>query len=110
MILAADERKCAAKRTGIRERTEVARAVVLFDAGQGETRDGVVKVDFDEEEAFVVAEANVVARVKFFDEFAFKEEGFGFAADDVIIEIVNAFDEGTKFEVPTHAARGLEVL
>src|SRR6266576_3719403 len=110
MILAADEGKCAPKRAGVWERTEVARAIVLFDAGEGETRDRVVEINFDEKKAFVVAKADVVARMKFFDEFAFQEEGFGFAANDVIIKIVNAVDERAEFEVPTHATGGLEVL
>ena len=82
----------------------------MFDTSEGEARNGVVEIDFDEEEAFVVAKTDVVTRVKFFDEFAFEEEGFGFAADDVIIEIVNAFDERAEFEVPTHAAGRLEIL
>ena len=82
----------------------------MLDAGEREARDGIVEIDFYEKETFVVAEADVVARVKFFDEFALEEESFGFAADDVIIEIVNAFDESAEFEVPTHAAGGLKVL
>ena len=110
MVLATDERKCAAKRAGVWEWTEVTRAVVLLDAGEGKAWNRVVQVYFDQEEPFVVAETDVVARMKFFDEFAFKEEGLGFAADDVIIEIVNAFDKSAEFEVPAHPAGRLEVL
>lgn len=81
----------------------------MFDTGECEAGDGIVEIDFEQQKTFVVSEADVVARVKFFDEFAFEEERFGFAADDVIIKIVNAIDERAKFEVPTHLAGRLEI-
>jgi hypothetical protein len=59
----------------MRERAEVAGAVVLFDSGELDAGEGVVEVDFDEEEFFVVAEADVVAGAVFLDELAFEEEG-----------------------------------
>src|SRR6185312_9859744 len=60
--------------------------------------------------AFVIAETDIVTRVKFLDELAFKQERLGFAADDVIIEIANALDERAEFQVPAQAAGGLEIL
>src|SRR3954471_5278159 len=107
---AANHRQRAAQGAGVREGSEIARAVVGFEAGESETRDWVVEVDLEQEESFVVAEGNVVARVKFFDEPAFKEEGFGLVFDDVDIEIVNGIDKGVEFQIPTHAAGGMEIL
>ncbi len=92
------------------ERPEITRAVVLLEAGEGEARDGVVQVDLEQEEPLVVAEADVVTRMKFLDELAFEQQRLGFAADDVDIEIVDGLDERLELEVPAQAARGLEIL
>jgi hypothetical protein len=92
------------------EGTEIAGAVILLEAGESEAGDGVVKVDFQEEEAFVVAEADVVAGLEFLDEAAFEEEGFGLAFNGVDVEVMDGIDEGVEFEVPALAAGGVEVL
>src|SRR5581483_11120197 len=65
MKLPADERERAAERAGVRERTEVARAVVLLEAREREARDRIVQVHLQHQEPFVVAKADVVARMKF---------------------------------------------
>lgn len=66
-------------------------------------------MDADEEEAFIVAEADVVFWAEVFDEAAFVEDGFGFASDGVEFEVPDTFDECACFEVGAHLARGCEV-
>lgn len=99
-----------AKSTGVGEGAEVAGAVVFFEAGEGEAGEGVVEGEADEEEAFVVAEADVVAGAELFDEFAFEEEGFGFVADEVEIEVPDGVDESACFAVGEFGAGGGEVV
>ena len=70
---------------------------------------GIVEVDLDEQEPFVVAEADVVARLIFLDQLAFQQERLRFAAHGVGVEIVDGLDQGVEFQVPTHAARGMEI-
>ena len=99
-----------AESTGVGEGAEVAGAVVFFQAGEGEAGEGVVEGEADEEEAFVVAEADVVAGAELFDEFAFEEEGFGFVADEVEVEVPDAVDESACFAVGEFGAGGGEVV
>ena len=75
------------------KRPEIARAVVLSQAGEHEARDGIVEVDFDQQEPFVVAEADVVARLVFLDQFAFQQKRLRFAADGVSVEVVDGLDQ-----------------
>ena len=49
------------------ERPEIFRAVLLPQPREGEARDRVVEVHLDEQEILVVAKADVVARLEFFD-------------------------------------------
>ena len=100
----------ARKALEIGEGAEVAGPVVLFEAGEGKTRDWVVEVDLEQEEAFVVAETDVVARMKLLDELAFQEQGLGFAADDVEVKVVDGLDQGLELQIPAQPAGGLEVL
>ena len=78
-----DERERVAQRARIRERPEVTRAVVLFEPREGEVRNRVVQIHLEHQEPLVVAETDVVARMKFLDELAFEQERLRFAADDV---------------------------
>ena len=64
------------------KRPKVARPVLLPQACQDESRNRVVQVDFDKKKSFVVAEADVVARLKILDELAFQQQCLGFAARD----------------------------
>lgn len=100
----------AAEGAGVGERPEVACAVVFFQAGELEAGVGIVEVDFDEEEAFVVAEADVVFGPVFLDEAALEKNRFGFGADGVGFEIVDAFEERAGFGVGGEAAGGVEIL
>ena len=88
---------------------EVARAVVLPEAGEGEARDGVVDVHLEHEEPFIVAEADVVARMKLLDEPAFEQQRLRFVADDVDIQVMDGLDERLELGVPAEAAGGLEI-
>src|ERR1700722_9933818 len=92
------------------ERPEVTRAIVLLETGEREARDGIVQIDLKQHEPLVVAEADVVTRMKFLDQLAFEQQRLGFAADDVHIEVMDGLDERAEFDVPTQAARRLEIL
>src|SRR5689334_24734314 len=46
----------------------VTRAIVRFEARQREARDRVVEIDLEQQESFVVAETDVVTRMKFLDQ------------------------------------------
>ena len=45
---------------------------------------------------FVVAQADVEAGLEFLDQAAFEQEGFGFVADNVDVEIVDGLDQGVE--------------
>ena len=42
--------------------------------------------------------------MKFLDQFAFEQERFRFAFDDVRVEIMNGIDERAEFDIPALAA------
>ena len=104
------QRQRVAHRAGIGERPEVARAVVLLDAGEGEVRDRVVQVDLQHQEALVVAEADVVARVEFLDQLAFEQQRLRLALHHVNVEIVDRLDQRVELQVPAHPPRRMKIL
>jgi len=104
------ERDGVAQADGIDERPEVARAVVLLEAREGEVRNRVVQIHLQHQISFVVAEHDVEARLEFLDELAFEQERLRFAADGVNVKITNRLDERVEFQVPAHAPAGLEIL
>src|SRR6266404_5367275 len=110
MILPPDQRQGAAQRARVRERPKVTSAIVLFQAGEREPWNGIVKIHLEQEEPFIVTKTDIVTRVKFLDELALEQQGFRFASHQVEIEVANALDQRFEFQVPTHAARGLEVV
>src|SRR5665213_2228567 len=91
------------------ERPEVTRAIVLLQSRQHEARDGIVKVDLDEEKSFVVAKTDVVTRLIFLDELAFQQKRLRFAAHDVGVKIMNRLDQRVELEVPAHPPRRMEI-
>ena len=97
------------QRPGVRERPEVARAVVLAQPGQLEARDRVDHVDLHQQEALVVAQRDVVARTVFLDEAAFQQQRLGLALDGVRLEVPDALDQRTGLHVGRLSARGHEV-
>ena len=99
----------AAKGTCISEGTEIACSVLFAHAGEGEAGHQLCEVHSDEQEAFVVAEADVVFRAEFLDEASLEKHGFGIAADDVVFEVPHAIDQGACFQVCREFARGHEV-
>ena len=99
-----------AETAAVGEGTEVASAVVFAGSGEVEAWPWFLGVDLEEEEAFVVAEGDVIAGPVFLDETAFEEEGFWFVADRVEFEVPDAVDEGAGFEVGEAGAGWLEVV
>ena len=110
VILASHQGQRAAQRARIRERAEVAGAVILLKSREREARDRVFEVDLQHQELLVVAKADVVARVEFLDELAFQQQRLRLAPDDVEIEIVNGVGQRLEFQVPAQAPRRLEIL
>ena len=92
-----------AQRSGVRERTEIPRAVVLAQPRELEARDRVGHVDLDEQEALVVAQRDVVARPVFLDEAAFEQQRLGFALDGVRLKIPDALDQRRGSSCPPSA-------
>src|SRR5436190_1538689 len=92
------------------EGTEIPRPVVLLQPCQTETRNWVLQVDLEQEKAFVVTETDVVTRMKFLDQLAFKQERLGFAANDMRVEVINCIDQRIKFQVPALPARRMKIL
>ena len=97
------ERHNVAERRGIHERSEVACAVGLLQPRENEIWDGVIQVHLEHQVALVVTQADVEAWFEFLDEFAFEQECFRFAANDVDVKIVNCLDKRVEFQVPPHA-------
>ncbi len=110
MILPAHQRQRAAQRAGIGKWPEVACPVILLEACQGEPGNRIIEIDLEQQETFVVPKTDVVTRMEFFDQFAFEQQRLGFAADEMEIEIMNAFDERLEFQIPAHSPGRLEVL
>ena len=108
--LASHQMERVAQRAGVREWTEVTRAIIRAQPREGEARNGIVEVHLHQQEAFVVAEADVVARMKFLDQLAFEQQRLRLAPDRVDVEVVDGIDEGVELQVPAHAARRVEVL
>ena len=93
----------------MRIRPEVARAVVLLEARQAKTRPLLGRIDFHDEEAFVVAKRDVVARPVFLDQLAFEQERFRFARHGVRFEIPDRLEQGARLEVGHRHPRGHEI-
>src|SRR5439155_6123238 len=97
MKLFSNERKRATQCARVWERPEVTSAIVLLDPRECEARNGIVVIDLQHQEPFVVAKADVVARMKFLDQLALQQQCLRFAANNVEIEIVNSIHECAKF-------------
>ncbi len=76
----AHEGERLAERPGVREGAEVARAFIGAQAREAEAGPLVAQIDLHQEEAFVVAEADVVARTEFLDEPALEQQRLGLAS------------------------------
>src|SRR5215204_3115843 len=48
--------------------------------------------------------------MEFFNQLAFEQQCFRFAADEMKIEVTDGVNQGFEFEVPTHAPGGLEIM
>ena len=94
---------------GVGERAEISGTVVFFQTSEREAREGIGEVDANEQEAFVVAETDIVFRAKFLDQAALEEHGLRVAADDVVFEVPNAVYERAGFEIGGKFARRHEV-
>ena len=108
--LLAGQSERAPQRARVRERSEIASAMVGLDARENQAGDRVLEVHLEQQEPFVVPETDVVARPKFLDQLAFQEQRLGFTADHVTIEIVNGLHQGAELEIPSLPPGGMEIL
>ena len=92
------------------KRAKVARAVILSQPGQLKSWPGIVGIHADEQEPFVIPKADVVFGPEFLDQPPLEEHGFGFAADDVPLELPDAVDECARFGVGGGLARRRKVV
>ena len=92
------------------KRPKIHAAVVLAQAGQCEARNRIVEIDLEQEEAFVVAEIDVEARLKILDEPPFEQERLRLVLHHMPVEVVDGVDQRVELEIPSHPTRGVEVL
>src|SRR5690606_313785 len=95
---------------GMGERAEVAGPVVLANPSELKAGPAFLRVDLDEEEALVVAEDDIVLGAVFLDQLSFQEDRLGLVADDVVLEIPDAGDEGPGFVLRQSLSGGGEVM
>lgn len=76
---------------------EVTGTIVSLDPSQPEPGPVVAEIDFDQEEMFVVAEADVVLGAELLDEPTLEKKGFGLALDRVPFEVPDAFQKRQRF-------------
>src|SRR5436190_22514905 len=70
----------------VREGPEISRPIVLLQARERKSRNRVLEINFDEQEAFIVTEADVVPRLEFLDQLAFQQQRLRFALHDMRVE------------------------
>ena len=99
-----------AQSSGVGKRAEVFRAIILLQPGETDARELITKVNPHEQEAFVIAEADIVTRTEFFDELAFQHQRLGIAAQDVQVKTPDAGDERSRFEVGLAGGGGQKVV
>src|SRR4051812_39560775 len=104
MKFAPHQRQGIAQRSGTGERSKVFRPIFSLDAGEREARNRVVKINLQQEKPFVVAEADVVTRMKLLDEFALEQDRLRFILYNMDVQILDGIDERPEFHVPSHPA------
>jgi hypothetical protein len=92
------------------ERTKIAAAVVLLDAGELKTRNDIRKIDFDQQESFIVSKTDIVFRTKFFDELPLQKQSFRFTSHRVNFKIPNAVQQSARFQIRYQPPRWRKIL
>jgi hypothetical protein len=108
--LPANEGKGISQSAGIWEWAEIPGPIVLLETCEAKPGNGIVEIEFEQEETLVIPETNVVAGMKLLNELAFKEERFGVAFNDMYVQIVNCLDQRIELQIPPKPARGMKVL
>ena len=106
----ADERERFAQRTRMREWPEVARAVVLLHARELEARERIVQVHLHEQELFVIAKADVVARPVFLDQLALEQQRLRLALDRVRLEVPDAVEQRERLAIVMMPPTRMKIL
>ena len=95
-------------RSRVAVRAEIFTALFFYLPGFQKPRIGLLHGDFDIGVGLVIPEQNIVLGTVFFDEIAFQNQGFHFAARRNIFKLLNLGNHGPHFRV--HMARGLKIL
>ncbi len=97
------------QRRGVGKRPEVTRAVVLLHACGHKPRPRIRKPDLRQQETFVVAKSDVIARAVVLDQLAFQQQRLLLVANRVKLEIVDRIDQRPSLEIRPHLLRGHEI-
>ena len=109
-VFAFEDLEGGAERARVRVGSVIAGAVVLLQPHEGELGEGIVQVDFDLQEIFVVAERNVVFRPVFLDQPTLEQDRLGVGADHVQGEIPHRVEQRARLEVGHPRARRGEIV
>ena len=77
---------------------------------QGEVEERVrlikeeLQVQLEQQKPLVIAETDIVTRVKLLDQFAFEQQRLRLASHHMDIEIMNRLDQRLEFQVPPEAS------
>ena len=107
--LLVEPRNRSAQRPRVSKGAEVARAIILSEAGEDEAWPEIAWIDLGQEEAFVVPKAHIITRAVLLDELALKEERFLLVAYEVDLKIPDRLEESPCLEVGLLLARRHEI-
>ena len=94
--LAANQLERVTQRARTGEWAEIPGAIFLLEPRESEAWNRIIEIDLQEEESLVIPKADVVAGVKLLNQFAFQQDGFRFASNDVNVEIMDGFDQSIE--------------
>ena len=91
-----DEIERGARGGGGGKGPEILRALVALDTAEPQARKGLTEVGPQQQEALVVAKADVVARAVLLDQAALGQGGLGLGTDDHEVDILHAAHQSTQ--------------
>ena len=93
------ERERLPQRPGVRKRPEIPRLVIFLESRQPEPRPLVRHVHFHQQEAFVVAEGDIVARAVFLDQPSLEQQRLRLGPHRVKLKIPDAVQQRPRLQV-----------
>ena len=108
--LLADRLDGLAERPGIGEGAEITRPILTTEAREFQAGDRILELNADQQESFVIAEADVVLGTPFLDQFALEEDRLGVAFDLMPLEVGRTVDQGAGLDLRFVTPRRREVV